>query len=197
MPVIGVTGALDIPRDVPGHWEDPPQITCHPSSSVPDSSPEPLQMLSATSVLTSAPTTTTSSAWALTYFKQGQPGLVFLLPTSAPLHHGHPMDLGCGRLQTTAWCPPAHDLEGYGNYHHRVNLWWVDRAQDKSFHLSPFPCPVTVDKASQRSVPPSLDPWSLRIWFLVALGCCLTPSHPLLVFPPSLPHSLSCLLPTL
>ena len=52
MPVIGVTGALDIPRDVPGHWEDPPQITCHPSSSVPDSSPEPLQMLSATSVLT-------------------------------------------------------------------------------------------------------------------------------------------------
>ena len=135
-------------------------------------------MLSASSVLASAPVTTTSSAWALTYFKQGHPGSVFHLPVSAPLHHGHSTDLRCGRLQNTAWCPPAHGLEGYGDYPHRVNLWWRDRTQDKSFRPSPFPCPVTIDKASQRSVPTSLDPWSLRIWFLVALGCGLTPNQP-------------------
>lgn len=77
---------------------------------------------------------------------------------------------------------------------------WIsdgDRTQGKSFHLSPFPCPVSIDKASQRSAPAPLDPWSLRIWFLVALGHGLTPSHPSVGFPPPRPHSVRCLLPTL
>lgn len=94
MPVVGVMVALDIPCEVPGCYGDPAHVTCHSSPSAPDSSPESLQTLSASSVLASATTIATSSALPLSNFKQGQPGSAFLLPVSAPLHHGHPCWLG-------------------------------------------------------------------------------------------------------
>lgn len=156
---------------------------------------KPLQMLSASSVLASAPVIATSSTGALTYFQQGQPGSGFRLPVSAALHHGHPTDLRCGgcravhiaHLHTWPW--------RVWGLPHRVDLLMETgpRRNPSVFLHSPVLWALI---RLLRGL--SLHPWTLEVPLnLVSSGTWLwLDSHSSFCWfsSPSRPHSVRCLL---